>query len=502
MSRTIERFAIAAIAALAIAGPSTAYAGKPSIVGLGHPDVVENAFIVRLKDDALANSADRSRALVETSALLLETHGGKLTHVFDRVLPGFSVIADEAAARKLAADPRVARVSAVTLGTANVPLQANPPWGLDRIDQRALPLNGYYAPMNATGAGANIYIVDSGVRRSHPDIAARMGQSINFASVRSGSGDSGGGRPQNQSDATDDDSGHGTLVASIAGGTRFGVAKASTIHSVRVSRGGRVRSDDFVAAANWLISNVRRPAVANMSLGWAGGNEDVDVATQSLLSAGIVVVAAAGNDAVDACLQSPARVAGAITVAATTRTDARAAFSNYGACVDLYAPGIDVPSADYANPAGVKLASGTSVSSPHVAGAVALQLALDPNMQPDVVSQRLRSNRGANQVLNIRFLSPGLPAPSHIFTAHTSCWGYNYVAWGAVEGAWEYELWASSTREFASPYLVLKTPATTTDVPHFPSPSHWVKARACHPAMGCGEFNRYAAMTEYYPTCD
>jgi len=256
--------------------------------------------------------------------------------------------------------------------------QTNPPWGIDRIDQRSLPLDNRYR-YSTGGAGVTVYVVDTGVRSDHLDFGGRV-----MAGYNAASGDPAGS----------DCSGHGTHVAGTIGGGFSGVAKSVTIVPVRVFACGAAQTPTsvIIAALAWIVADhdAGEPAVANLSL---GGSADpaLDAAANALIADGVTVVVAAGNEATDACASSPARVAGAITVGAVDSSDLLASFSNRGSCVDLFAPGVSIVSAGYLSANGLRVMSGTSMASPHVAGAVALLLVEQPGLSPAQASTILTS---------------------------------------------------------------------------------------------------------------
>ncbi len=292
--------------------------------------------------------------------------------------PSFAVVSATAGeARAIDALPRVDGVYPNRLISLE-DQQTNPPWGIDRVDQRSLPLDSRYR-YSSGGAGVTAYVVDTGVRSDHLDFGGRVTAGYNAAS---------------SDPAGSDCSGHGTHVAGTIGGSYSGVAKSVTIVPVRVFACGVAQTPTsvIIAALAWIVADhdAGEPAVANLSL---GGSADpaLDAAVNALIADGVTVVVAAGNEATDACASSPARVAGAITVGAVDSSDLLASFSNRGSCVDLFAPGVSIVSAGYLSANGLRVMSGTSMASPHVAGAVALLLVEQPGLSPAQASTILTS---------------------------------------------------------------------------------------------------------------
>ncbi|SFM92387.1 S8 family peptidase [Marinobacter pelagius] len=378
-------------------------------------DIVPGRYILRL-DPELPNLLGVADLEAGVNAILVAVGGGELLHLYQTALTGAAVELSETQAALLESMPGVLAVEPDTVVMASA-TQAGATWGLDRVDQPYLPLDETYQYPDQAGGGVNVYVIDTGLRASHQELTGRVIEGRNFAVNDTGLLGLGGlpivgsllnvGGETDPSD-TSDCNGHGTHVASTAVGSTYGVAKQASVAAVRVlDCSGAGSNADVIAGVDWVAANHQAPAVANMSLG--GGNSDaLDEAVRGAVEQGVTFVVAAGNSDADACSGSPNRVPEAITVGSTTREDQRSSFSNFGTCLDLFAPGSDITAAWYQSDTETNTISGTSMASPHVAGAAALLLGSDPGLTPNQVDAALDELAAANVLGDINSGSPNL----------------------------------------------------------------------------------------------
>ena len=387
------------MAAVSVATPASAQAG--SVLSAENP--VPGSYIVVLKD------RNANAPTVNNKAFdLAKQYGGQVKNTYTASVRGFAVRMDESAAQRLAANPAVAYVEQD--GWMSISdTQQNATWGIDRIDQRDLPVSTTYTYAN-TASSVNAYIIDTGVDASHPDFEGRVSGGYDYV--------------DNDSNPADCQ-GHGTHVAGTVGSKTWGVAKKVKLTGVRVlGCDGTGQWSWIINGIDWVAKNHTKPAVANLSLG-GSGSTSVDDAIKRLIAAGVTTAVAAGNEGQDACNVSPARVPDAITVAASDKADKRSIWnttksSNYGTCVDIWGPGSNILSTR--NGGGSFENGGTSMATPHVAGAAALYLEANPNATHLQVRDALVNNSTPNKITDPKgspnrllytgFIGGGTPDPT------------------------------------------------------------------------------------------
>ena len=347
-------------------------------------DAIPFNYIVVLDADTDVANGDAAFA-AQSANELAAAYGGVITNIYGHALNGYSAQMSEDRAIKLSQDPRVRFVEEDSVMQATV-TQTNPPsWGLDRIDETDLPLSSSYS-YTTTGSGVNVYIIDTGIRRTHTQFGGRA--FIGFDAVGDG---------QN----TNDCNGHGTHVAGTVGGSTVGVAKSVRLFAVRVLNcSGSGTNSGVIAGINWVTSNRILPAVADMSLG-GGASTALDSAVRNSIASGVTYAVAAGNSNTNASTSSPARVAEAITVGSSTINDARSSFSNFGSVVDIFAPGSSIVSSYRTSDTATATLSGTSMASPHVAGIAARILQSNPGASPATVRNTIVNDASLNKLSGI-----------------------------------------------------------------------------------------------------
>ncbi|MFJ7041485.1 S8 family peptidase [Streptomyces rochei] len=392
-SKRIRFAALAGVAAAALTGgltavPAQAAPAEGTVLAAGSPTAVKDSYIVTLK---------KSTGLKASSAAgkdLVEDYGGTVKKTFRSALNGYTATLSATEARRLAADPAVASVEQDQRVRLADTTQANAPWGLDRIDQTSLPLSGTYTYPDSAGSGVTAYVIDTGVRITHQQISGRA--SYGYDAV---DGDT----------TASDGNGHGTHVATTIAGTTYGAAKKAKIVAVRVlDNNGSGTTAGVIAGIDWVTANHSGPSVANLSLG-GGASTTLDTAVRNSIASGVTYAVAAGNSGANASSYSPARVTAAITVGATTSTDAKASYSNYGSVLDLFAPGSSITAGWHTGDTATNTISGTSMATPHVAGAAAVYLANHTSATPAQVATALVNGATTGKVT-----SPGTGSPNRL----------------------------------------------------------------------------------------
>jgi subtilisin family serine protease len=377
---------VAAAAAVAAVVTMPAQAAEGKILGTESANAVDGHYIVALKD----NKSFSAKAITTQADTLSAKYGAKVGYKYTSALKGFSITATEAQAKQLAADGNVAFVQQSHRYTVSDTQPTPPSWGIDRLDQRDLPLDNSYT-YGTKADNVTAFVIDTGVMIDHPTFEGRA---------------TGGFDAIDGDNDPADGHGHGTHVAGTIGGAEYGVAKGVKIVGVRVlDDSGSGTTEQVVAGIDWVSQNHSGPSVANMSLG-GGADEALDTAVRNSVASGVTYAIAAGNSSADANGFSPARVTEAITVAASDINDAQADFSNFGNVVDIYAPGVDITSSW--NDGATNTISGTSMATPHVAGAAALFLSANPEATPDQVATGLTGAATPDKITNASPDTPNL----------------------------------------------------------------------------------------------
>ena len=359
--------------------PASQASDAPLFVG-----AVPNRYIITLRQG--------SRDIQSEAIRLSKDHRGRVTAVYESALRGFAVEMQPSDIAELRKDRDVAAIEPDQIVTISGTQSPAPSWGLDRIDQRNLPLSHSYT-VGPNGSGVHVYIIDTGILRTHVDFGGRA--VFGFDAIQDGNG-------------MTDCHGHGTHVAGTVGGATYGIAKAVKLHAVRVlDCTGSGLISQVIAGVNWVTSHRIKPAVANMSLG-GGFSQALNTAVANSIKAGVSYTIAAGNSNLDACTVSPASTPAAITVAASDSNDVRASFSNLGTCVDLFGPGVAIKSDWNASNTATMVLSGTSMAAPHAAGVVALYLQTHPTATPTNVRYALASTATGGPIASAGIGTPNL----------------------------------------------------------------------------------------------
>jgi len=401
----MKRFVALGVAALAVAACRDASAPEINARPAA-PPTINAARGTRIPGDYIITLRQNVADVDAVASSLAGIHRGALKHLYRSALKGFAIQnISEAAAAAIAADARVERVEADQIVTADG-TESPATWGIDRIDQSALPLNNTYNYAN-DGSGVTVYIIDTGINFGHVDFGGRASAGVDEVTIGGGAADC---------------NGHGTHVSGTVGGATYGVAKNVRLVAVRVLNcQGSGTTSGVIAGIDWVTANRVLPAAANMSLG-GGLSTSLNQAVARAVASGVTFAVAAGNSTANACSSSPSSEPSAITVGATDINDGFASFSNYGSCVDINAPGVSITSDWYSSNTATNTISGTSMATPHVAGAAALYLSANPSATPSQVVSALTSNAStgaiksvpagtANLLLYTAFIGGGGPPP-------------------------------------------------------------------------------------------
>ncbi|MFD7123921.1 S8 family peptidase [Streptomyces anulatus] len=383
--------AIAAATTLALAvgaGAALPAQAAPSpegrVLHAGAAGAIPGSYIVTLKETA------GFRASAAQGKKLIAGYGGRIERTYTSALNGYAAQLGSTEAKRLAADPAVASVEQ-NQKVHSTATQTDAPWGLDRIDQPNLPLNGTFTYPDSAGVDTTVYVLDTGVRITHQDIVGRASNGYDFV---------------DNDNVAQDGNGHGTHVATTAAGTVYGVAKKAKIVAVRVlNNSGSGTTAGVIAGVDWITANHVASSVANVSLG-GGPSTTLDNAVRRSIASGVTYSIAAGNSNAPASGFSPARVETALTVGATTRADARATYSNHGPLVDLFAPGSDITAGWATSDTATYTGNGTSFAAPHVAGAAAVYLTNHPGASPAAVGTALVNGATSNVLTGVGTGSP------------------------------------------------------------------------------------------------
>lgn len=469
---------------------------------LAQAAVAQPGLVIKAKGNAIKNSYivifNRGRDASELAKELATLHGSKVKHVYHHALQGAAYEMTAAQAEAMARNPWVASVEE-DFELTIVGDQANPPsWGLDRIDQQSLPLNNnYHYDFNGTGVRA--FVIDTGIRTTHTNFGGRAF----WATDCTGEGQA-------------DNNGHGTHVAGTIGSATYGVAKNVSLYAVKVcTANASCQNSAIICGIDYVTgqkqSNPSIPMVANMSL--AGPpSSSLNDSVQGSISAGVFYAVAAGNNSADACNYSPASSPNAFTVGATTTSDVLASFSNFGACVDIFAPGVGITSTWNTSDTATMVLDGTSMATPHVVGAAALILQQNPSWSPYQVTSELAIRASLNKVTNPGTGSPNRllytlavpppagapPMPASLTVTQSQCWGLNSVTWAASSGATYYELYRSTNSSYPSQTLEYSGSATSRVVTA--STATYLRVRACN-SFGCSDYRVGNLPATFFGTC-